>query len=125
MCIRDRGSGSWSWRMRARATQMWLAPDRSSLISMVSWVMWQGSVIISWQELLKSSRSPLESPCHEIASTRAVGCVSHGVLGNTVQQCQFLKMSLTMRAEPCTAGSDGRDRLLVAYSHCLQHSAVL
>eukprot|EP00971_Amphidinium_carterae_P159003 3152589-Amphidinium_carterae.1 len=75
---------------------------------MVSWVMWQGSMI-SWHKLLKSRRSPSKSPCHEIASTLAKSGLAHGELADAVQQCQLLNMSLTMYAKVCSPDSDERD----------------
>eukprot|EP00971_Amphidinium_carterae_P062106 1229458-Amphidinium_carterae.1 len=66
-------------------------------------------------QALEIQQECLEAPCPEIASTLANLGKTHGALGDTVQQCQFLKSSLTMFAKVCSPDSDELDRVLFYY----------
>eukprot|EP00971_Amphidinium_carterae_P306702 6095217-Amphidinium_carterae.1 len=69
-----------------------------SLISMVSWL------------------ECLELPCHEIASALASLGVAHGELGDTVQQCQLLQLSLTTFLEVCPSDSTEGDAVTAVFA---------
>eukprot|EP00971_Amphidinium_carterae_P275966 5475894-Amphidinium_carterae.1 len=73
----------------------------------------------SWHKLLKSSRSAMKRLAM-IASTLAKLGETHGELGDAVQKCLFLKMSLTMYAQVCPPNSDERDVALTEYFKAYQ-----
>eukprot|EP00971_Amphidinium_carterae_P116716 2311811-Amphidinium_carterae.1 len=71
---------------------------------------------------LEIQQDSLESPCHEIALTLAELGSVHGELGHAVQECQFLKTSLTMFTKVGSPDSDARDGVLVDY--CEAHRSL-
>eukprot|EP00971_Amphidinium_carterae_P100056 1978604-Amphidinium_carterae.1 len=57
----------------------------------------------------------LEAPCREIGYTLILLGGAHGEVGDTVQMCQFFKMSLTMVAKVCPLDSGKCDFVLRVY----------